>query len=314
MRTNYYLIGSKYEEDDGNWADMFPEMQKRSVVSVGWERKHSLKRYYGKSQKQILKYWEDNQLSSKSFSVFKHFLNLKPGDLIAIKSDGSPKGPEPYLSIVGYAVVTERDGEIYHHTRNKIGHMINVDYLGNPVFTELALGYGRTIHQLKNREHIDQIFSGIDISSLNLTDENDDDEKESHLNTSDQFRSGTKPYVAKAAHNILQQRFYIYLSHKYGERKVKLEKDYIDIKLIDGNQVTIYEVKPYNSVTQCIRQAIGQLLQYSYRISSESRVSLAVVGPSNPNGEDVLFLKHLKQVINIPLKYICCTLNDVKEY
>jgi hypothetical protein len=315
MEANYYLIGSKYKEGKNNWIDMFPEMLKRGVVSVGWERKYSLKRYYGKSWNQISEYWENKQLDPKSFHVFKHFLNLKPGDLIAIKSDGSPKGQKPYLSIVGYAVVAEKNGEIYHHTRSKIGHMINVDYIGDPVFIELTLGgYGSTIHLIKNRAHIEQIFSGMDIGSLNLSD-SDDDEEETQLNTSSQFRSGSKSYVANAAHNILQQSFYTHLYQIYGKKKVKLEKEYIDITLTNEDEITIYEVKPYHLATQCIRRAIGQLLQYSYRTYGPGiPVNLAIVGPVDPDENDIEFLEYMKRALRIPLKYISFNLGEAKEY
>jgi hypothetical protein len=315
MEANYYLIGSKYEEGKGNWINMFPEMLERGVVSVGWEREYSLKRYYGKSRKQIFKYWEDNQLNPDSFHVFKHFLNLKPGDLIAIKSNGSPKGGKPYLSIVGYAVVVEKTGEIYHHARSKIGHMINVDYIGDPVFIELTLGgYGSTIHLLKNREHIEQIFSGMDIGALNLSD-SDDDEEETQLDTSSQLRSGSKSYVANAAHNILQQKFYTHLSQIYGKKKVKLEKEDIDITLTNEDEITIYEVKPYHLVTQCIRQAMGQLLQYSYRTYRPGiLVNLAIVGPVDPDENDIEFLEYIRHALRIPLEYISFNLGEAKEY
>jgi hypothetical protein len=143
----------------------------------------------------------------------------------------------------GYAFV---EMAIRSHDKKLMGHMINVEYVQKSTLIELSLGgYGRTIQKIKKQGHLGKIFS-FDVGSFNLTD-NDDDKKGAQLNTNSQFRSGTKPYIANAAHNILQQQFYNHLCEIHGKKKVKLEKDYIDIRLTTDAGITVFEIKPYHS-------------------------------------------------------------------
>ena len=88
-----------------------------------------------------------------------------------MKADGSPKGKKGFLSVVGIAEVIEKDGEIYRHDPNGLGHLINVKFIKAPVYKEFSLGgYGRTIHKLSKPDHIDLIFKNdyklLDMNSI----------------------------------------------------------------------------------------------------------------------------------------------------
>jgi len=139
MATNYYVLGSKYGEGN-NWIDMLPTMQRRRVVSVGWAREHNLRKYYGKPENEIIDYLKSKQEGPSCYNTLKYFMNLEPGDLIAVKDSGSPIGRRPHLSIRAYAVVVERAGVVYGYDKKSLGHTINVDFLEEPVLIELPLG------------------------------------------------------------------------------------------------------------------------------------------------------------------------------
>lgn len=314
MANNYYVLGSKYKEGKNNWIDMLPTMLERGVVSVGWAKEHNLRKYYGKPENEIIDYLKSKQEGPSCYNTLKYFMNLRPGDLIAVKDSGSPKGKQPYLSIRAYAVVVEREGEIYSHDRKKLGHMINAYFLEEPVLIELPLGgYGHTIHRLKNKEHIGQMFK-FDVGALNIV-YREEDEKVPKLNTEKQVRSGSKPYVSEAAHNILQLQLYKHLCQIYGKQKVKLEKDYIDIVLDQGKKVILYEVKPYRSVNQCLRAAFGQLMQYCFNSQSmDKQLELAIVGPNQPSTDELKFIKFVQKNLSIPLKYLYFTNDKITEY
>ncbi len=156
-RRNYYIIGSKY----GVHADIdkFPEMLEKSVVATGFAREIELSNFYNENHAVIKDFLDKQGEDSKSIYALKHFLSIKPGDLIAVKSSGSPKGTEGYLSIVAIAEAVEVNGEVYEHDPKGLGHIIYVNYLEAPIFKELTLGgYGRTIHKLSNNEHVKLIF------------------------------------------------------------------------------------------------------------------------------------------------------------
>ncbi len=152
---DYYIIGSKYGSDN----DIFPEMFARSVVSVGFAWDHDLTDYYGTNKNEIIEFLKGENEDSTSYSALKHFMTLMPGDMIAIKADGSPKGSQPFLSIVAIAKVIEKNGKVYEYDPANLGHIINVEFVHAPVYKVFELGgYGRTIHNLSKKEHIDLIF------------------------------------------------------------------------------------------------------------------------------------------------------------
>jgi 5-methylcytosine-specific restriction enzyme B len=156
-KRDYYIIGSKYGEKADK--DVFPEMLKRSVIATGFASNLDLTEFYNENHAVIKAYLVSHNEENNSINALKHFLSLKPGDMVAVKSDGSPKGKEGYLSIVGIAEVIEKDGKVYEYDPNDLGHTINVKYLEAPIFKELDLGgYGRTMHKLSNEEHIRLIF------------------------------------------------------------------------------------------------------------------------------------------------------------
>ncbi|MDA9774664.1 hypothetical protein N9B82_06865, partial [Saprospiraceae bacterium] len=63
-------------------------------------------------------------------------------------------------------------------------------------------------------------------------------------------------------HNELQNRLFENLKSQFPDSYLMMEEDYIDLLLKTGDQVYLYEVKPYDSPTRCIREGLGQLMYY----------------------------------------------------
>ena len=156
-KREHYILGSKYGENADQ--DIFPTMLEKEAISTGFASHINLEEYYLKSHSEITDFLKEQGQESKSYSALKHFLSLKIGDRIAIKADGSPKGSNGFLSIIGIAEVVERNGEIYRHDPDGLGHLLNVKFIYARVYSEFDLGgYGRTIHKLSKPDHIDLIF------------------------------------------------------------------------------------------------------------------------------------------------------------
>jgi 5-methylcytosine-specific restriction protein B len=156
-KRDYYLIGSKYGVNADK--DIFPEMLNQSVIATGFAPNIDLSGFYNKNHSEIKEFLQSHNEESNSINALKYFLSLRPGDLVAVKGDGSPKGTKGYLSIIGIAEVTEKNRKVYEYDPKGLVHIINVKFLEAPIFKELALGgYGRTIHKLSNEEHIKLIF------------------------------------------------------------------------------------------------------------------------------------------------------------
>lgn len=155
INRNYYIIGTKYSGSQ----DIFPQLLEKSVIATGFASHLDLSELVGAKNKDIKKFLEEHN-EQKSVSSLSLFLNLKPGDLVALKADGSPKGKQPFLSIVGIAEVVERDGEFYTHDPTGLGHQIPVKFLQAPIYKEFPIGgFGSTIQLVKKEEQINQIFN-----------------------------------------------------------------------------------------------------------------------------------------------------------
>lgn len=156
VKRDYYIIGTKYS---GN-QDIFPQLLEKSVVATGFASHLDLSAYYGKKENEIKEFLAGNSEENSSINALKLFLNLKPGDQIALKADGSPKGKKPFLSIIGIAEVVERDGKIYQYDPDGLGHLIHVDFLQAPVYKEFPIGgFGSTLQKVTKEDHIEQIFN-----------------------------------------------------------------------------------------------------------------------------------------------------------
>lgn len=154
----HFLIGSKY----GEYANesIFPELLVRSVIAVGFAGDLDLTSYYGEETQVIEEYLTEFGEEPRAKNALKRFLSLRPGDLVAVKADGSPKQDQGFLSIIGLAKVVVRNGQVYGFDPDTLGHTINVDFYKAPVYKEFNLGgYGRTLHELTKAEHINLIFN-----------------------------------------------------------------------------------------------------------------------------------------------------------
>jgi 5-methylcytosine-specific restriction endonuclease McrBC GTP-binding regulatory subunit McrB len=152
--ANYYIIGSKY----GGNRDMFPQMFKRGVISTGFAGDVDLTPYAAENHQKLKEILFSKGHDANAWNTLKYFRDLQPGDKIAVKADGSPKGTTPFLSIIALAEVIEVDGKVYEYDPDELGHIVHVQYTKAPVYKTFPLGYGRTLHKLSNSEHIKLIF------------------------------------------------------------------------------------------------------------------------------------------------------------
>ena len=109
-------------------------------------------------------------------------------------------------------------------------------------------------------------------------------------------------------HNVMQTQLYETLVSKYGKENVRTEHPsgvgtLIDVALRHPDSFWFYEIKTAHSPRACIREAIGQLLEYSYWPKTQEAAKLIVVGetPLDPEGEAYLSL--LNKRFSLPVEY-----------
>jgi len=135
------------------------------------------------------------------------------------------------------------------------------------------------------------------------------------------FRSGSKPKIFSTTaslaerqlnialrHNELQQALFVRLTKAYGEINVCREVNSgigtsIDVVVRQGKEYWFYEIKTDGSPRSCIRQAIGQLLEYAHWPGSVEAARLIVVGEAQLDAEGKEYIKILRGRYSLPIDY-----------
>ncbi len=108
-------------------------------------------------------------------------------------------------------------------------------------------------------------------------------------------------------HNDIQLHLYNKLAEKYGKDNVGTEirsnGKSIDLVVKQNNEYWFYEIKIASSAKACIRQALGQIFEYSYWPGNQTAQRLVVVGEATLNSKERDYIEHLRKSFNIPLEY-----------
>ena len=134
------------------------------------------------------------------------------------------------------------------------------------------------------------------------------------------FRPGfvAKPSSAQASqaekelditlrHNDLQAMLYRRLVEKYGGENVGTEvpsgTGTVDVMVRQEGGFLFYEIKTASSPRACLREALGQLLEYAFWPGSQEAIRLIVVGETELDEEAAKYLCILRERFSIPLEY-----------
>lgn len=112
----------------------------------------------------------------------------------------------------------------------------------------------------------------------------------------------------KLIHNELQDALCRKLAKKHGEANVGAELPSgagtsVDVVVRQNDGFWFYEIKTAHSPRACLREALGQLLEYSFWPGSKNASRLIVVGMSALDNEGVKYLQTLKQRFSLPIEY-----------
>lgn len=132
-----------------------------------------------------------------------------------------------------------------------------------------------------------------------------------HTNKKGSSRSGyeNQSRTVDLVHNQIQNNLYASLSKTFGRNNVGTEQEsghgsQIDlVQKCSGNQYIFYEIKTNYSVRLCIREALGQLLEYAYYPRSSNARKLVVVSPIVPTTEVKNYLRTIRSRFKIPIYY-----------
>lgn len=109
-------------------------------------------------------------------------------------------------------------------------------------------------------------------------------------------------------HNDLQKVLFNELCKEYGKKRVGTEivngsGGRIDAVVKTDSGYIYFEIKVGQSLQTCIRNAIGQLMEYSFWPNSQQAASLVIVGEPAPDNESRAYLNRLQKEFAIPISY-----------
>jgi len=123
-------------------------------------------------------------------------------------------------------------------------------------------------------------------------------------NTQTHIRTVSRSYIVEQKHNKIQEVLRKKLSEQYGEENVILEENYVDVKLIQPKYLGFYEVKSSSYASECIREALGQILLYSYHDQDERMKKIYVVGQYPANEQDCGYIDYIKEKLDLDFEYL----------
>lgn len=122
-------------------------------------------------------------------------------------------------------------------------------------------------------------------------------------------RTVSRSYIVEQKHNKIQEALQRELEIKYGHENVILEENYVDVKLIQPDYIVFYEVKSNSYASECIKEALGQILFYSYHDQDKRKKKIIVVGQYPANEQDYGYIKYIKEKLKIDFEYINVDIN-----
>lgn len=124
------------------------------------------------------------------------------------------------------------------------------------------------------------------------------------------FRKITaKTVESDLRHVKIQKRIFHIFCDIYGKENVSYEETTeigtnIDL-VVDASELLYYEIKTYPNIRFCIREALGQLMEYAYWSNTKKPDKLIIISenPIKNNEEAKKFLKTLRNKFNLNIYY-----------
>lgn len=123
-------------------------------------------------------------------------------------------------------------------------------------------------------------------------------------NTQAHRRTINRSYIVEQKHNKIQEALEEKLVEEYGKENVLLEENYVDVKLIQPNYIGLYEVKSASYASECVREALGQILFYSYHDQDKRTKKIYVVGQYPANKQDTGYIQYVKDKLKLDFEYL----------
>ena len=181
-----------------------------------------------------------------------------------------------------------------------VSEIQNVMMLNKPAYLNVYEFMGQLCDQFTSKEDKEE----IDDIPTRKQQRKKTRKAASEKSTSVQIRTITRSYVAEQKHNKIQETLKSLLIKQYGKENVILEENFVDIKLIQPDYISFYEVKSSSYASECIKEALGQILLYSLN-DNDSRPKKHIVVRQYPaTNNDKKYINFLKDNLKLYFDYM----------
>ncbi len=257
------------------------------------------------NQRNIIKVYEVRQNQQEDVFIFS--VQLKNGQIAVIFENVSFVATATWVFIVDEENYKENINRIFdyftnyeiHNKRQSLTKIANppekfkaVDY--HKIMHDEPEGWIRRLNDILNREiptNRIQFNQGLHISEETVS-----------------RSSSPEEIKTKHIHNELMRRLYDYLSEQYGEENVGTENRIgtkkIDVVVKIPNGYNIYEIKSDPEPRNCIREAMGQILDYAYFECEDTIHQMTIVGKTPETKEVNAYLKTFRNEKSLEIYYM----------
>ncbi|MGR3857183.1 hypothetical protein [Chryseobacterium indologenes] len=154
------------------------------------------------------------------------------------------------------------------------------------------------------------IAKGFEFPFLSVSDGFLDDEADNEKIETITYERVAKPIEVQYVHKAISKRLKSSLIKMYGVENVQDElpagygNNKIDMVVKIDDHYVFYEIKSYNSSRTSIREALGQLLEYSCWVDNINANKLVIVSQKLGDTEDAIkYINHLRDNFNLPIYF-----------
>ena len=129
--------------------------------------------------------------------------------------------------------------------------------------------------------------------------------QQSHLNTDNRIKHTAESTTeVEARHQKMQEGLKKCLEAE-GYTNIIMEADHIDLQATKNGESHFFEVKTHDTARACIREALGQILEYNHFPNTQRADKMFIVGPAKPTKEELQYIKFLQKHYNLIIEYRC---------